>query len=346
MRRVITAFGLALGGLVMPALAQGSSSDPELTPYLKPTHFADIGGGRRVAFNCMGAGSPTVLLLAGSGNWGETWRKVQPAVAAKARVCTWDRAGFGFSSPSPDRQDVAHTTSDLERGLRAARIPGPYVVVGHSLGGLEALVFTDRNRRQVAGLVFEDPSLPGQEDARGPAFRAWFAQYNRQRSALMESCAADARAGKPDPETYGAGACLTFPASYPAALKVALRPGFADPQKWLTRQSLTDQFATDTRITIDPRRNYGDLPLIVLTATVQQPPPPGAAPPPAAAADNETFFRETWPKAHAQLAGLSTRGQHRKIVGASHYIHLLIPEAVIAAINEVVDRARERTPKR
>ena len=67
----------------------------------------------------MGQGSPTVILSAGMGNWAETWRKIQPAVAARTRVCAWDRAGFGFSTPSPEPQDVTHTTKDLERSLKA-----------------------------------------------------------------------------------------------------------------------------------------------------------------------------------------------------------------------------------
>jgi len=67
-----------------------------------------------------GQGSPTVILSAGLGGWSFDWGLVQPALAKRTRVCAWDRAGYGFSSPSPEPQDILHTVSDLERALQGA----------------------------------------------------------------------------------------------------------------------------------------------------------------------------------------------------------------------------------
>jgi pimeloyl-ACP methyl ester carboxylesterase len=331
--------------LARPVVAHpsgGSAGDPELSPYVRPGILADIGSGRRIHVLCMGHGSPTVILSAGLGNWAETWRKVQPGVSAKTRVCTWDRAGFGFSSPSPEPQDVAHTERDLELALRAAKIEGPLVLVGHSLGGLETLLFADRNRARVAGMVLEDPSFPGQFEA----FRKRKALYaanmidERAKWTEMDRCAEQAKAHRGDPAGMDAQ-CPPFPPTYPTALTEALRPSFADPARWRTRKSLSEQFERDSAIAINPARMYDSLPLIVLTA-MQTNNAPGQATllPPAAQADLDAWQREDWASAHDRLAALSTRGENRRQPDASHYIHLVKPQVVIAAINEVVDSAR------
>lgn len=76
-----------------------------------------IGNGRTINLVCLGHGSPTVILTAGLGNWSLAWERVQRPLAKRTRVCAWDRAGYGFSSPSPESQDIVHTTEDLERAL-------------------------------------------------------------------------------------------------------------------------------------------------------------------------------------------------------------------------------------
>jgi pimeloyl-ACP methyl ester carboxylesterase len=329
---------LALAAIAGPVTAQAPTPDPDLLAYAKPGILADIGGGRRIHLLCMGVGSPTVILGAGLGNWGETWRKVQPAVAAKTRVCTWDRPGFGFSSPSPEPQTVAHTARDLERALKAAKIVGPYVLVGHSLGGLEVLMFADRNRAQVAGMVLEDPSFPGQFEAlkkRTALFASNIPDMQRQ-MAEMDRCAAQARAHTGDPR------CPPFPPTYPAELTAALKPSFADPAKWQTRKSLSAQFEADTIVSLKPDRSYGDIPLIVLTATETGDSPPDATPLSADAnRDLQAWQRGEWKEAHDRLAALSTRGENRLVAGSSHYIHLIKPDVVIGAIDEVVAAVRK-----
>ena len=316
--------------------------DPEMQPYASPGQLVDVGGGRKIHLLCMGRGSPTVILSAGSGNWAETWRKVQPAVARTTRVCAWDRAGFGFSSPSPEPQDVGHTTGDLEKALRAAKIAGPYVLVGHSLGGLETLLFADRNRRQVAGMVLEDPSFPGQGDAlrKRTAFYGVFVENTRQGVARNDHCMAQAKAHPGDAAALDAS-CTAFPPGYPPALTAAMRPLFADPARWATRSSLLTEFETGARIAVSPARRYGAMPLVVLTATEVQPLPPGLGVSPAAKEDMTAFQQQDWPAAHDALAKLSTHGENRPVAGSSHYIHLIKPQVVIAAIEEVVAAARQ-----
>ena len=120
----------------------------------------------------MGRGAPTVILSGGADGWAADWRLVQPEIAKTTRVCAWDRAGHGFSSGSPEPQDVVHTEADMERALAGAGITGPLLLVAHSRGAFETMIYADRHPHWVAGLVFVDPSTPDQEAqfaAAGPA---------------------------------------------------------------------------------------------------------------------------------------------------------------------------------
>jgi pimeloyl-ACP methyl ester carboxylesterase len=182
-----------------PALAQPAAIDPQLRPYSQPDLLVDVGKGRHIHLFCKGSGGPTVILTAGLGNWSEVWRKVQPSIALKTKVCAWDRAGYGYSSPSSEPQDVLHTTADLERALKAARIPGPYVLVGHSLGGYESLVFADHHPKEVVGMVLVDPSIPDQmrilTSYVGPETATINKTYTERATNFLTGCEDGLRAG-------------------------------------------------------------------------------------------------------------------------------------------------------
>ena len=112
-------------------------------------------GGRRLFLACTGAGTPTVVLEAGAGNSTGTWAKVQPAVATVTRACSYDRAGLGQSDPNPlSPTHVGHMATDLHALLTRADVPGPYVLVGHSLGGLIIRVYAAQHPELIAGVVF------------------------------------------------------------------------------------------------------------------------------------------------------------------------------------------------
>jgi pimeloyl-ACP methyl ester carboxylesterase len=113
--------------------------------------------GHRMYYECTGAGSPTVVLDAGSPDTSTTWRWVQPQIARVTRVCAYDRAGLGRSSTAPPGRRTATTqVEELHLLLRAAGIPPPYVVIGHSWGGLLARLFAHAYPRETAGAVLVD----------------------------------------------------------------------------------------------------------------------------------------------------------------------------------------------
>ena len=127
-------------------------------PYLAAGERIDIGP-RSLYLDCRGSGSPTVILEAGSGSDSGTWSAVHDTLAATTRTCAYDRTGRGRSDPRP-RHTLADAAEDLRAVLDAAGETGPYIVVGHSLGGAYGRVFADANRAEMAGLVLVDAFNP------------------------------------------------------------------------------------------------------------------------------------------------------------------------------------------
>lgn len=343
MKFLMCAFGagVALTG-VAAAAPDAAKIDPTYLPYEKPGILVKIPSGQTIHIKCMGTGSPTVILTAGLGDWLATWHEVQPKIAKTTRVCAWDRPGFGFSSGTTRPQTVVNTTADLEAALKVARVAGPYVAVGHSLGGYESLLFKDQNPKAVVGMVLVDPSVPNQMNRMreaAPAAGDAFPAFMKSRSQLFVRCLAGLKSGKvrigaPDPD-----GCLAFPSDYPPRLAKALATRDTNPLRFEANQSLGDNFERDAGLVVNPKRNYGGMPLIVLTAMKAQELPPGM---PQAAIDQMPQWMKEFARAHDDLAALSSRGINRPVAGSTHYIQYDQPQAVIDAVNEVVAAVRQR----
>ena len=146
-----------------------------------PGKAVDIGGGRTLYLYCVGSGSPTVVLFAGGGGSTDNWSAVQPHLGHTTRVCAYDRAGSGFSPPNPRAHDAGHEIDDLQRLLDHAHVAPPYVLVGHSYGGLVARLFAHAQPREAAGVVLVD-AMGRSQDRR--FWRLWRAQPPRVRRAV------------------------------------------------------------------------------------------------------------------------------------------------------------------
>ncbi len=136
-------------------------------------------GDRGLYLSCLGESSPTVLLDAGYGDASDVWAGVQAQVAAFARVCVYDRAGLGRSDPVGERT-VREVVADLAHLLANCPVEGPFVLVGHSAGGLIANMVAHQQPRRVVGLVLVDSSHPDQLSALKRSLPgAWFAALER-----------------------------------------------------------------------------------------------------------------------------------------------------------------------
>jgi pimeloyl-ACP methyl ester carboxylesterase len=142
------------------AFAQGAGADTS-------DRLVDVGGGRRLHVKCTGAGArgaPTVVLESGAANGADVWERVRPGVEKFARVCAYDRAGVGTSDPVDAPRTVAALAEDLHALLSRAQVPGPYVLVGHSLGGILVRVYASLHPSEVAGVVLVDSAHEDEPD--------------------------------------------------------------------------------------------------------------------------------------------------------------------------------------
>jgi pimeloyl-ACP methyl ester carboxylesterase len=152
-----------------------------------PGHLVDVGG-RRLYVHCTGSGSPTVVLVSGLAETSVYWGGwIAPAVAQKTTVCAYDRAGQGWSDPPASPQDGMAVATDLHTLLANAQIPGPYVVVGHSTGGVYSRIFAARYPDQVAGMVLLD-SQPNEALTELPDYPSQYSALRRA-TALFPSLA-------------------------------------------------------------------------------------------------------------------------------------------------------------
>jgi pimeloyl-ACP methyl ester carboxylesterase len=136
------------------------SKQPAPSPTPAPSEGLVDVGGYKLYYSCSGQGSPTVILDAGLGENSGTWSRVHPEVAKLTRVCVYDRAGLGRSEKGPLPRNAMQIARELHNLLVNAKIAGPYVVVGHSQGGLNMLMFAELYKSEIAGIVSVDGAPP------------------------------------------------------------------------------------------------------------------------------------------------------------------------------------------
>ena len=343
MNSLLAAVSLILLTVVSAAPASAQSAAPpqaevpeQVAPYLKPQRLVRIQGGRTINLVCLGEGSPTVVLTAGMGGWSVVWNWIQRPLSQKTRVCAWDPAGLGFSSPSPEPRNAIHKTNDLEEALKGAYIGGSYVMVGHSAGAYVALTFTDQHRKAVVGMVLVDPAIPDEAAVRervAPKFAAFGDIASRTGLKRLRQCAAEIQSGALKEGTPAFDQCTAqpLPAAF-SSMSARLVRFNADPARLLTQSSAMANAVRSGTEVVNPKRNYGDMPLLVLTAGRHPIPPTMPADVRAQAA---LYFR-TLASANDAYAALSTRGRNQLVPDSGHLIQLENPAAVIEAINKVL----------
>lgn len=125
-------------------------------PWSPTDQKVDVGG-LELGYRCLGEGGPTVVIETGHGDSGSSWRRLLPRIAELTRVCLYSRAGLGTSDPPrPGPRTVEHVVEELHALLTNIGIEGPYVLVGHSLGGIHARAYAARFPDEIVGMVLVD----------------------------------------------------------------------------------------------------------------------------------------------------------------------------------------------
>jgi pimeloyl-ACP methyl ester carboxylesterase len=299
-----------------------------------------------------------VILEAGLLADSTAWRLVQPAISRNTRVCSYDRAGLGFSDPAGSPRDAAAIVGDLHALLRGAAIAPPYVLVGWSSGGPYTRLYQYRYPKEVVGLVEVDPDtefLTLGDDAKIVTSvmhkpRTWYDQQVQEWYGQFANCA----------KNVTRGTCAFF-SGLAAKEKSLLASGCPerDPAECAVaeirgRHSNRGSFWEDELLEIKvddtshaevrtARRPYGALPLIVLTDSEDGDIDYSPGPVSVAAQRAEWVAKNS---AGETLATLSTIGAHFVIAGSSHAIQLDHPSVVISAIDEIVSQARYKASPR
>ena len=281
-------------------------------PYLHAQRLVDIGG-RKLNLYCIGTGSPTVILEAGGGDDMLDWRYVQPLVAKHARVCSYDRAGYGFSDPGPLPRDASAAVGDLHALVANAGIAKPFVLVGYSSGELYARLYADRYLDDLAGLVLVEPAAEGQQehDMDTAAPELW--QNTLLTTELEIKCTTAAKddALKPGDPLYAA--CTpAVNAGLPDSLNAMIAQQSRHLGWWASSLSEDGASATTTQSEVrTEQRSYGALPLVVVTAKALL---PDGLLPPAENAAAETIVRA----GRAPIAGYSSQGSLVQLTACNH----------------------------
>lgn len=330
---------LAILSLVVSADAQ-----PGIAP---PGKLVDIGG-YRLHLNCTGKSGPTVVLISGAGDFSFDWSLVQPGVSGFTRVCSYDFAGFAWSDPGPIPRTMRQEVYELHTLLKAARIKGPYVLIGHSLGGLIARVYAESYPSEIAGMVLVDAThedttlfLQGKpvrmrELARRvdvppvqtmkssppkPATREEIDQFEQQLKAS-------------GPPKIGATFAKLSPSSQAMRVWARSQPPRASRGDGFFAEELQTMYEAQAKQTFP----LGNRPLVVLLPKFEY-----GGPPPGLSAEE---WKRIVDEKRQQKLDFTKLSHNSKVIiaeNSGHHIQLDEPQVVIDAIRTVIDAVKRET---
>jgi len=307
---LIFALALAAAGMIYQNIAE--ARDRRFNP--PSGQFINVAGVRMHVY-CTGEWSPAVILESGLGDNYVSWRKVQPQIAKFTRVCSYDRAGLGYSDPSSRPRTSRVMAEELHALLQAAGIPPPYVLVGHSMGGFDVRLYASLYRNEVAGMVLVDALHPDQQNRFPPELKKMEGSWQREAEFIAYAM------------PFGVPRLLGLCDEDP--VQRAAECNWQDAREGVAEMKAIPESAAATAST----GGLGEMPLAVLS---HDPDKPSAELP----ADLSKPANEAWEKMQEEMAHLSTRGTQTIARNSSHYIQLDRPDVVIEGVRNVVDQAR------
>jgi len=276
--------------------------------------------GHRMHIYCTGDGGPTVVLDSGLGDSYLSWHKVQPEIAKFTRVCSYDRAGLGYSDTSSQPRTSRVIAEELHALLQAAGVTPPYVIVGHSMGGYNVRLYTSMYPKDIAGMVLVDASHPEQENRFPPELKNMEGSWHREAEFIA----------------------YTMPFGIPRLLGLC-DEGAIDRAADCNGHTATERMAEiqafpESAVQAALTGPFGDLPLVVLS---HDPDKFSNDLPP----DLAKSVNQLWETMQEDLAYLSTRGAQTVAKNSGHYIQIDRPDVVIDAVRRIVEQARGTQPK-
>lgn len=283
-----------------------------------PGRLVDVGG-YKMHIHCAGQGTPAVVLDSGLGDSYISWQKVQPQIAQFTRVCSYDRAGIGYSDSSPRPRTSKDMAEELHTLLRNAAIAGPIILVGHSMGGYDVRLYTSLYRADVAGMVLVDASHHDQENRFPAAIKNLEGTWLREAEFVefTMSFGTPRLMGFCDPDPAIRAAECNF---HTARENVAEIKAFGES----AGQAAAAGSLADLPLAVlshDPDKLLTDLP-----------------------ADLAKPTNQAWEKMQEELGRLSTKGTQVIAKGSAHYIQLDRPDVVIDAVRKMVEQTRPAGP--
>jgi len=330
------------------------TNDP--TTYPPPGKLIDVGGWR-LHLNCTGKSSgktPTVVLESGAGDFSVDWGLAQPEVARFARVCSYDRAGTGWSELGPRPRTWRQVAYELHTALQKAGEKGPYVLVGHSLGGLLIRVYANQYPKELAGMVLVDSThedtvliMNGKlkrmrELSQGrnlPPIRTTISSAEKELSAEEEQGVEDSL------KQMGAPQIGSPYNRLPAELQAARLWVLTQPRHYTadSYDYMGEEFAELYAARQKQEYPLGDAPLVVLL----QKPGKSGDPPPGISADEWERFNDEKRRQKVEFTKLSRNSKLIVAENSGHHIHLDEPAVVTNAIRQVIEASRrgEKLPQ-
>jgi pimeloyl-ACP methyl ester carboxylesterase len=306
--------------LVISTWAAGNSAKLQLAKdHPAPGQLVDVGG-YKLHINCEGQGSPTVVMEAGNNDFSLQWSAVQPEIANFTRVCTYDRAGFGWSEASPYPRTVETMVAELHSLLINAGVEGPYVLVGHSFGGIIVRAFAQRYPDQVSGMVLVDSAHEGQA-IRVPAMAKAAGQMIGQFHTLsvMENFGLLALSPEQIPDRGLTGEALD-----------QYRSILATTQYFAAAANETESmYANMTTGPVVEPISLKNLPLIVLSRGLPEPLPGMSK------LENQQYEMK-WQEMQKELVGLSSNSRQVIATKSGHYIQIQQPDLVISSVRAML----------
>lgn len=332
-----------LGGLAVLASAgavyQAIATAKDRRKYPAPGQMVDVDG-FRLHLHCTGKGGPTVVIDSGLGSFSLDWHLVQPEVAKFTRVCTYDRAGYGWSDPGPQPRTSQQIVRELHMLLVNAGIKGPYVLVGYSLGGMNVRLYTHQYPDEVVGIVLVDSAHEDMLSRLPLEFQRPLTTLGKMRLpiSILSRLGIMRLMMQLRPPAFVPYFIQRLPQEIqPLALRPRLWPQYFDAVV-SELAALGESIAQLCAIGSDNTMSLGDKPLVVLTASVER-----------SAMEWHSLFdfpieqyKQGWTVLQAGLTGLSSHSTHIIAEKSGHGIIIEQPELVIDAVRQVVEAVEEK----